>query len=140
MRTISSHWLKDPEARALLEKHAKTSALLPDIQEAHEALVSSLGGDDTATLEAQIAKLREQGATIDSRHDRKYRGTWKLFDALIELSDSQETADALIALRNRLQPAGLIQVNASWAALGDEAPLDHREGALGPGGRRSRSI
>jgi hypothetical protein len=52
MRTISTYWLEDKQARALLEKHPKTAALLPDIEEAHQELLSRLGGGDTATLEA----------------------------------------------------------------------------------------
>lgn len=84
------------------------------MQECHAAICDALGGDDTNSQETQLAKLREEGGVIDQRHDRKYRGTFKLFDALIELTDKPETAASLLALRARLQPLGLPQVNTSW--------------------------
>ena len=113
MRTISAQWLRDPDVHAILAAHAKTAALLPDVAEAHEALCAALG-EDTSPLEQQIQALSKEGAVLDEQHDRKYRGSWKLIDALVELTEDPETAKSLIALRDKLQPGGLLQVNASW--------------------------
>lgn len=71
-------------------------------------------GEDTSPLEQQIQALSKEGAVLDEQHDRKYRGSWKLIDALVELTEDPETAKSLIALRDKLQPGGLLQVNASW--------------------------
>ena len=114
MRTISGQWLGDTPAHAILKRHPKTAALLPDVAESHAALCAALGGDDTRAVEAQIARLREDGTALDDRHDRKYRGTFNLFEALIELCDAPDTTAALISLHGRLHPAGLAQINVSW--------------------------
>lgn len=116
MRTISGQWLHHGPTRLILEKYAKSAALLPDIEEVHGGLCDAMGGDDEAPLEAQLARLREDGGVLDARHDRKYRGTWKLFEALIELADKDETTAALTALRNKVLPKGLPLVNATWGA------------------------
>jgi len=116
MRTISSQWLDDDATRQVLDSFDKTRALLPDIEQAHVALLKELEADDGAGLDAEIADLRAAGEALDERHDRKYRGTYKLLDALAELADSPETATALLALRDRLHPNGLPQVNLPWAA------------------------
>jgi plasmid stability protein len=116
MRTISGQWLRGGPARAVLERHPKGAALLPDIEEAHRALCDAMGGDDAAPLEAQLARLREEGAALDARHDRKYRGSWMLLAALIELADDDETVAALAALRDTVHPKGLTLVNAAWSA------------------------
>ena len=118
MRTISSQWIDDTDTRKVLEAHAKTRALVPDIEEAHQAILAALESSGTATLDAQVAQLRAEGDALDLRHDRKYRGTYKLLDALAELADEPDTATALLALRDRLHPKGLAQVNTTWA---DEA-------------------
>jgi len=114
MRTISAHWLRDEEVHAFLSAHPKTAALLPDVTEAHDALCVALGGEDNSPIDEQIQALGKEGAVLDERHDRKYRGTWKLIDALVELTDKPETAESLLAVRDKLQPGGLPQVNASW--------------------------
>ncbi len=113
MRTISAQWLRDEGVHAILSAHAKTAALLPDVAEAHDDLCAALG-EDTSPLEEQIQALSKEGAVLDDQHDRKYRGSWKLIDALVELTEDPETAKSLIALRDKLQPGGLLQINASW--------------------------
>ncbi len=116
MRTISGQWLHDKATLATLLKHPKTAALMPDVTESHQAICDALGGEDDTPLEAQLQRLREQGNALDERHDRKYRGAWMLCEAFIELADKPETAERLLALRDRLHGNGLTQVNAPWAA------------------------
>lgn len=125
MRTISGLWLHDAKTRAVLAKFPKTAALVPDIEEAHRALCAALGGEDGSPLEAQLTALRAQAGSLDERHDRKYRGTYKLLDALIELADDPTTAEAILALRDRLLPHGVAHVKATWATEAGHAATVH---------------
>lgn len=118
MRTISAQWIEDAETYKILSSFAKTRALLPDIEEVHQGVLRALEADGGDALAEQIATLRSEGDAYDLRHDRKYRGTYKLLDALAELADEPATATALLALRDQLHPNGLSQVNTTWA---DEA-------------------
>ena len=127
MRTISGLWLHHAPTRAVLEQYAKSAAMLPDIEEAHGGICDALGGEDDRALEEQLQRLREQGGVLDERHDRKYRGTWYFFEALIELADKPETAQSLTALRDRIHPNKLPQVNATWAAESGNAATVHAE-------------
>lgn len=115
MRTISSQWIDDADTHRILSSFPKTKALLPDIEEAHRGIAAVLEADGGAALDQQIAELRTEGGAIDLRHDRKYRGSYKLLDALAELADEPATATALLALRDQLHPNGLSQVNTPWA-------------------------
>lgn len=127
MRTISGVWLHHKPTRDVLEQYAKSAAMLPDIEEVHGGICDALGGEDNTALEEQLKRLREQGGVLDERHDRKYRGTWYFIEALIELADKPETAQSLIALRDRIHPNKLPQVNATWAAESGNAATVHAD-------------
>ena len=116
MVNISGTWLDVEQDRAAFTALPLLAVLLPVLEEAHEGLKSTqLRG---STLQKQIKALVDEAVEIDTRHDRKLRGTYNFLGAIAELTDDPALASSVLDLRDRLAPVGL---KATTRTYGDQA-------------------
>jgi hypothetical protein len=111
MAQLSTPWVSEgSEAREAILATPELAPLLPKLEAAHRALHDSQPGQDNPRL----AKLQEEAAAVDLRHDEVIRGVYWLLTALAWLAGAGEAAEALIRLRDFLFPDGLDTTQKSY--------------------------
>lgn len=114
MVTLSQAWVDPARERKTLQGVPLLSALLPKLEAAHQLLISSLAGGRNAAAD-RLSSLRDEAEAQDGRHDRKARGIYWLLSGLSELAEAPEDSERLLSLRDRLLPAGLSTITASYS-------------------------
>lgn len=104
MVQLSSPWITaGTEARKAILATPELAGLLPRVEAGHKALHDAQPVLD----EPRLAKVRENAASLDLRHDEIVRGGYWLLTSLSWLTGDPETAESLLRLRDQLFPAGL---------------------------------
>jgi hypothetical protein len=104
MVQISSAWVspQDP-ARGRLQARPRLTSLLPDLEQAHRAIVAVI----PEATNPRLAQIAELSAAEDAVHDRVVRG---LFGYLSDAALLDERGPELLALRDLLFPDGISAV------------------------------
>lgn len=108
----------DGAARHALEANEITRAFVPRIRQAYDDLLIA---QPAAGLDR--AKLMNEQAQIDARHDDLVRGIDSRIGAQLYFETDTATLDAYSELRSILLPDGLRLINASYADEAGAAPL-----------------
>jgi hypothetical protein len=107
MVAISAAWvMADQAGRAAIEKIPILSALLPNLENVHAAIVS-LRSKEAPNLGA----ISQKEAEVDARHDALVRGMYGTLTMLAPISDDREE---LLAIRDRLFPERLGHTQLSY--------------------------
>ncbi|MCS6899319.1 MAG: hypothetical protein RMJ98_06510 [Myxococcales bacterium] len=129
MLSLSSGWLGP--RRVLLEQSAELTALLPRLEEAHQALLLAQKTTPNMSRE-ESAHLASQAQSLDDQHDHAVRALYFAVSAALSFRLASEAPDAeevarLEALRDMILPDGLAitqapyEVEAATAARAREA-------------------
>jgi hypothetical protein len=118
MLSLSSGWLGP--RRALLEQSPELAALLPRLDEAHQALLLAQKAAPGAGGE-ESARLASQAQALDDQHDHAVRALYFAVSAALSFRLASEAPDAeevtrLEALRDMILPDGLATTQASYEA------------------------
>jgi hypothetical protein len=116
MLNITGAWLDAGRDRPLLQALSRVAPLLPDIQEAHDAVQTSHRRD--ANVSTELIDIQDQQAELDQIHDRKVRGIHNVLTGFAELSNTPEDAGAYLEIHEQLFPDGLKFITGSY---GDQA-------------------
>ena len=111
---LSGSWISDKTTNKLLSVHRRTAGLAEDLESAHADLVRAQG--TSVAKNADLAKLLDDEAVVDGRHDRKARGVNLALSALAELADGAELRAAIVDARSLLFPEGMAFINQNYAA------------------------
>jgi hypothetical protein len=106
MLTITDEWVKEgSQERELLESRPETAVLVPHLVNRHQTLLETQPAG-----EAELDRLSDQAADLDSRHDDLYRGIFDTLSGAATLSHDEDMSDRLINARDTLMPDGLSAV------------------------------
>ena|SRR5438105_937945 len=116
MISITKSWIEDPSFASI----AEAKALLPQVKDAHAALVAARPKQAQHT-DADVEALIADARSLDTRHDHALRAVLYLLLAAREhaLALDPPAADEAAAFDNastRLFPAGAGGTQASWSA------------------------
>jgi hypothetical protein len=117
MIQLSKPWVTqgDP-GRAALEKVPLLAALLPRVEEAHQAIFSV----EVETEDPKAKALSEEEAELDGEHDGLVRG---VYGTLTMLSEVSAQKDELLRLRDLLLPEGLEHARKTYRGEAGHAAL-----------------
>jgi hypothetical protein len=117
MVQLSKPWItaNDP-GRAAIEKVPLLSALLPRIEEAHNALFTV----QVETEDPKAKALSEQEAGLDAEHDALVRG---IYGALTMLSEFSAQKEDLLRLRDLMLPEGLEHARKTYRGEAGHAAM-----------------
>jgi hypothetical protein len=113
---LTATWLDPAKSRPKLQSMKRVAPLLPDIEEAHAAVLATHRKD--ASADKALAAVQTKQADLDKVHDRKARGVYGVLTAFADLTDDPAEAEAFLETRDLLYPEGLRFITASYA---DEA-------------------
>lgn len=118
MLALSADWLG--AKRAVVGKSPELAALLPRLEEAHQALQRAQKATPAAESEEAL-RLSSQAQALDGRHDHSVRALYFAVSAALSYRLAGEAPDAeevarLEALRDMILPDGLATTQASYEA------------------------
>ncbi|HEX2573218.1 MAG TPA: hypothetical protein VH877_26955 [Polyangia bacterium] len=104
MLSLSAAWTDPQRERPIIQSVQLLAALLPSLDAAHAALLAVRKSSDS--LDESLKRLTDEAEKMDTRHDRKVRGSYWLLSALAELAENPADAARVLDLRDRLIPRG----------------------------------
>jgi hypothetical protein len=122
MVAIVDAWIDPARERKHIEVLPKASILLPTLEEAKDALLTTQTAAN-ATTSSELPAVQKEQAEVDDTHDRKARGIYGALTAFAEIVDDPNKAAQYLALRDKLFPRGMAIVNWSYTDEAGEANL-----------------
>jgi hypothetical protein len=120
MVTLVGAWVDANRDRPAIEKYAKLSPFLPDLDALHDTLLMA-GRREVTSLPEELADVRSEIRDLDDRHDTIVRGIDDVLSGLSRLASKESTSATLESLRETLLPEGRRVVNWTLRRQGGAA-------------------
>ncbi len=119
MLSISDQWLGHD--LAMLQTEEILAPVIKLVDDAHKTLRTTQ--QRVGTTEQRIIDLTAKLTVADANHDRQLRAIFWMLAAAAELAESPDKAEAILAARDRLIPAGLSATQRTYREQAGNAQL-----------------